>query len=328
MRLSALILVLASGLFAQERFLGPCVGNVIHQYQTFPVCLIEMSASDAALIGAEADAPVTPSDTPISWGLDRIDQRSLPLDGSYTYDRTGQGVTVYVIDTGLRFTHSEFGGRAVNGFDAFGQNGSDCLGHGTHVAGIVGGVQAGVAKSVSIVSVRVFDCGNSTVSDILRGIDWVNLQIAAPFDRTVVVNMSIAAPGQIQAFRTAVEESIALGAVYAVAAGNATDDACGYSPSYIPDVMTVAATGIDDDQAAFSNFGTCVDLHAPGVGITSSVFTGDNDFGLKSGTSMASPHAAGVAAMYLESDPFASPERVIKAVAGSRRGGIRVLYSR
>jgi subtilisin family serine protease len=258
--------------------------------------------------------------TPVaSWGLDRVDQRDLPIDNIYDYTATGAGVRVYIVDSGIRFTHSEFGGRAVPGFDAIGdgQNGNDCFGHGSHVAGTVGGLTSGVAKDVQLVSVRVFDCtGSGQISNVLAGVDWINSQIPKGKGKRfpMVVNMSLSFGGSSPALAQAIEASIALGAVYTVAAGNQGLDACSFSPSQMLNVITVAATDETDAKPLFSNNGVCVDLYAPGVNITSANFLDDTSFAVKTGTSMSSPHAAGVAALYLELHPKATPAAVATAI--------------
>lgn len=268
-----------------------------------------------------------------TWGLDRIDQHRLPTDNAYSYDFAGNTVRVYIVDTGINYTHSEFGGRATFGFDAFGGTGADCNGHGTHVSGTVGGATYGVAKNVSLVAVRVLDCaGSGTTSGVIAGLDWVAANRVLP----AVVNMSLGG-GISSSLNTAVQNVIAAGVSVAVAAGNSTADACNSSPAMVPEAMTVGATGTTDARASFSNFGSCVDWFAPGVNITSSWYTGNTAINTISGTSMATPHTAGVAALYLEHFPSASPSVVRDALFSFLTAGIvtdalsannHLLYSR
>lgn len=250
-------------------------------------------------------ASVEPSPT---WGLDRVDQRNLPLNASYKFTGTGAGVTAYVIDTGINVTHNDFGGRASGGFESIGDgNGTnDCHGHGTHVSGTIGGTTYGVAKGVNLVAVRVLDCGGSgSYSGVIAGVDWVTYTHDGP----AVANMSLGG-GFSQALNDAVTNSTLRGVTYAVAAGNSNDNACNYSPSSTVQALTVGATDNTDTRAWFSNFGSCLDLFAPGVDITSDWIGSNTATNTISGTSMASPHVAGLVALYLEANPGATPTTV------------------
>lgn len=266
----------------------------------------------------ERDGVGRPSDTqsPVpSWGLDRIDQRDLPLSNSYTYPNTGAGVTVYVIDTGIRYSHQDFGGRAVFGADYIGDglNGGDCWGHGTHVAGTIGGTAYGVAKGVTLVSVRVFACsGNQDLSVIAAAVDWVTANAVRP----AVVNMSLSGSAHA-VLDAAVAGSIASGLTYTVAAANFAFDACAFSPARVPNAITVGASDQTDTRANFSNYGPCLDLFAPGVSIISTYHTADDATASFNGTSMAAPHVAGVAAMALSANPTWTPTQVRDGIVGS-----------
>ncbi len=245
---------------------------------------------------------------PPSWGLDRVDQRYLPLDQSHSYEYTGAGVHAYIFDTGVRSTHVEFAGRMAPGFDAVGDGfgTEDCHGHGTHVAGTLGGTNYGVAKNVTIHPVRVIACeGEGTEEMLLDGLDWITANHVKP----AVANLSIGSDA-LQSFDDAVEASIAAGVHFVVSAGNEGIDACGKSPARVPGVLTVGATDVDDYRTYYSNYGTCVDLFAPGDEITSAWPLSDTATYNTSGTSMATPHVAGAVALYLEGHPTAAPSEV------------------
>ncbi|WP_133903412.1 S8 family peptidase [Actinophytocola oryzae] len=245
-------------------------------------------------------------ENPPSWGLDRIDQRDLPLDDAYNYDSKGDGVTAYIVDTGVMIDHPTFEGRATSGYDAIDDDddASDGNGHGTHVAGTVGGAEYGVAKGVSIVAVRVLDDnGSGTTEQVVAGLDWVAQNHSGPS----VANMSLGGDAD-DALDEAVRGAINSGVTFAVAAGNSSADAAESSPARVDEAITVAASDDTDAQASFSNYGAVVDLYAPGVDITSSW----NDGGTNtiSGTSMATPHVTGAAALYLSANPEATPADV------------------
>jgi len=235
-----------------------------------------------------------------TWGIDRIDQRGLPLSTTYSWEGDGGGVTAYIIDTGILTTHNEFGGRASAGFTSIsdGRGTTDCNGHGTHVSGTVGGATYGVAKAVSLVAVRVLNCqGSGTTSGVVAGIDWVTQDHQAR-GNVAVANMSLGG-GASSTLDAAVANSVSAGVTYAVAAGNDNADACNSSPARAATAITVGATTNTDAKASFSNYGQCVDLNAPGVSITSAWATSNTATNTISGTSMATPHVTGAAASYL-----------------------------
>jgi subtilisin family serine protease len=305
---------------------GAVITTYTHALSGYAVRMSDAQArqlsADPAVASVEQDGYVYASATEApapSWGLDRLDQRDLPLDNSYTSAGDGTGVTAYIIDTGIRVTNADFAGRASIGFDAIGdgQNGNDCNGHGTHVAGTVGGTNYGVAKAVSLVAVRVLNCsGSGSYSQVIAGVDWVTANHAA----SSVANMSLGG-GPSTALDTAVTNSVAAGVTYAIAAGNSNAKACNYSPARAPNAITVGATTSTDARASYSNYGTCVDLFAPGSGITSDWNTGDNATNTISGTSMATPHVTGSAALYLGDHPGASPAAVTAGLLAAATTG-------
>jgi subtilisin family serine protease len=274
-------------------------------------------ASDPRVVRVEADQVMTAiaTQTGATWGLDRVDQRNLPLDNSYTYNNTGATVTAYIIDTGINFSHIDFGGRASTGVDEItaGGTAADCNGHGTHVSGTVGGTTYGIAKDVKLVAVRVLNCsGSGTTSGVIAGIDWVTANRVLP----AVANMSLGG-GFSSTLNQAVARSVAAGITYAVAAGNSSADACSSSPSSEPSAITVGATDISDGFAYFSNFGSCVDINAPGVDITSDWYSSNTATNTISGTSMATPHVTGAAALYSSANPAATPAQVATALTSN-----------
>ncbi|GAA1338603.1 S8 family peptidase [Saccharothrix algeriensis] len=276
-------------------------------------------AADPAVAYVEQDRTVgllTDQDNPPSWGLDRIDQDSLPLNQKYSYSTGASNVTAYVIDTGINYDHTDFGGRASFGFDAFsdGRNGKDCQGHGTHVSGTVGGRTFGVAKQVKLKAVRVLNCqGSGSVATEAAGVDWVTGNAVLP----AVANMSLytgTANEPSRVLDNAVKASIAKGISYVVAAGNFNDDSCKYSPQRVTETINVAASARTDARASFSSYGRCSDLFAPGQDIVSASYSNNSGSASMSGTSMASPHVAGAVALYLADNPAKTPAQVHEAI--------------
>ncbi|MFF7866891.1 S8 family serine peptidase [Streptomyces qaidamensis] len=292
---------------------------------------VEASESEAKRLAADpAVASVVQNRTfsitgtqpsPPSWGLDRIDQKSLPLNSSYTYpDSAGEGVTAYVIDTGVRITHGDFGGRASYGYDAVDNDNTaqDGHGHGTHVAGTVAGSAYGVAKKAKVVGVRVLNnSGQGTTAQVVAGIDWVARNAVKP----AVANMSLGGPGDT-AIDTAVRNAITSGVTFVVAAGNESTNASTRSPARVTEAVTVGATTSTDAKASYSNYGTVLDLFAPGSSITSAWSTSDSATNTISGTSMASPHVAGAAALHLAANPTATPAQVSAALTSAATTGV------
>ena len=276
----------------------------------------------------EEDAEVTigATQTNATWGLDRIDQRDLPLNQTYVYNATGSGVKAYIVDTGILTTHTDFGGRAISGHDAVDGSlpATDCHGHGTHVAGTVGGATWGVAKSVTLVAVRVLDCnGSGSNSGVIAGVNWVASDHAA--GQPAVANMSLGG-GASQALDDAVNAAINDGVTFAIAAGNGDQfgnpqNACNYSPARVANAITVGATTSTDARSSFSNYGTCLDIFAPGNNITSLWNSNDTATSTISGTSMATPHVAGAAALVLAANPSFTPRQVRDALVNNGSTG-------
>jgi len=319
-----------------------------HAINAFTVSMTEAEAqamSDDAMVAyvqEESEVSVAAVQTPATWGLDRIDQRPRALTNSYSYDYAGAGVVVYVVDTGIRTNHVDFGGRAFAGagWDLIGDgaNGQDCHGHGTHVAATIGGNAVGVAKRATLQSVRVFNCYGKTGSGtFLKAVDLITAYAHKP----AVVNMSLTAGGIDTALDAAISRSVKAGITYVVAAGNDGVDACNSSPARSPGTITVGATNWLDQRAVFgvggSNWGACVDVWAPGHSIVSAAHTSTNGWVAMSGTSMASPHVAGAAAIYLSVYPTATPASVRTVIANTATVGLltgigstspnRLLYS-
>jgi subtilisin family serine protease len=304
-----------------------------------PPSAVDALRSDPRVAYIEQDQiarAVATQTNPPSWGLDRVDQRSLPLDSSYTYNQTGTGVDAYIIDTGIRRTHVDFGGRAVTGVDEItpGGTANDGNGHGTHVAGTVGGSAYGIAKNVQLIAVRVLDnSGSGTYAQVIAGVDWVTGNHTT---HPAVANMSLTGPAS-SSLDTAVRNSIADGVVYCVASGNNGGNASNYSPARVGEAITVAASASNDSWASFSNYGSVVDIIAPGVSIKSDWNSSDTATNTISGTSMATPHVAGASALYLEANPAATPADVASALISSATSGVitgvpsgtvnRLLYS-
>ncbi|MFF5214962.1 S8 family peptidase [Micromonospora sp. NPDC000442] len=287
----------------------------------------KMTASQAARLAAnpavayvEQDQVVTiqATQTNATWGLDRIDQRNRPLSTTYTYPNTASNVRAYIIDTGIRTSHNQFGGRATWGTNTVDSNNTDCNGHGTHVAGTVGGSTHGVAKGVRLVAVKVLNCsGGGTTTSVVNGVNWVTANAVKP----AVANMSLGG-GASTTIDNAVRNSIASGVSYAVAAGNSNANACNYSPARTSTAITVGSTTSTDARSSFSNYGSCVHIFAPGSSITSTWHTSNTATNTISGTSMASPHVAGAAALVLGANPSYSPAQVKSYLVNNATTGV------
>ncbi|WP_344469265.1 S8 family peptidase [Glycomyces lechevalierae] len=303
--------------------------EVVETFDEIDAFLMEASESEAkelaaadgvAYVEQNAVVSIDATQSGATWGIDRIDQRNLPLSGTYTYNYTGAGVHAYIVDTGINATHTEFTGRVGNGYDFVSNDSTpqDGNGHGTHVAGTIGGTIYGVAKQVTLHGVRVLNnSGSGTTAGVINGINWV----AANAIKPAVANMSLGG-GYSSALNDAVANAVASGVTFAVAAGNENQNACNVSPASTPSAITVGATTSTDARASYSNYGSCLDVFAPGSSITSAWRTSNTSTNTISGTSMATPHVAGAVALYLDANPSASTSAVASWVTGNATSGI------
>ncbi|EPQ2991841.1 S8 family peptidase [Acinetobacter baumannii] len=286
-------------------------GFAIYLPDTAGAAFIEAMKKNPHVLSVESDTIVNIDATTQSnpdWGLDRIDQKALPLNSAYSYLQTGSGTTAYIVDTGILSSHQEFSGRVLSGYTAIsdGNGTTDCNGHGTHVAGTVGGTTYGVAKNVNLVPIRILGCdGSGASSNVIAGLDWILKNGKKP----AVVNMSLGGATS-SSLDSAVENLYNNGYVMVVAAGNSNTDACTSSPARVSKAITVAATDNTDTRASYSNYGSCVDIFAPGSQINSSWIGNNTATKILNGTSMATPHVAGVVAEMLQSTPTASPQTI------------------
>lgn len=286
-------------------------GFAIYLPDTAGTAFIEAMKKNPQVLSVENDTVVNidaTTQTNADWGLDRIDQKALPLNSTYSYSQTGTGTTAYIVDTGILSTHQEFSGRVLNGYTAIsdGNGTTDCNGHGTHVAGTVGGTTYGVAKNVKLVPVRILGCdGSGASSNVIAGLDWILKNGSKP----AVVNMSLGGAAS-SSLDSAVENLYNNGYVMVVAAGNSNTDACTSSPARTSNAITVAATDNTDTRASYSNYGSCVDIFAPGSQINSSWIGSNTATKVLNGTSMATPHVAGVVAELFQSTPTATPQTI------------------
>ncbi|MBB2934531.1 subtilisin family serine protease [Amycolatopsis bartoniae] len=307
------------------------LGGVVHKKYTTALKGYSATMSESQAKRAAADPAVAfveqnrtfhitaTQSNPPSWGLDRVDQRNLPLDSSYTYSTTASNVHAYIIDTGINLTHSDFGGRAKSGYDFVDNdsNATDCNGHGTHVAGTVGGSTYGLAKGVQLTAVRVLDCsGSGSYDGVIAGIDWVAQNAVKP----AVANMSLGGSAS-SSVDSAVRNAISAGVTFAIAGGNDNANACNYSPARTAEAITVGATTSTDARASYSNYGSCLDIFAPGSSIKSDWIGSTTATNTISGTSMATPHVTGAAALYLATHTTASPATVRNALVAAATTG-------